>query len=59
MEIVFTADATPGIVQQLVRSLRFRTESSTFSDPRIVSFSLTDGDGGLSETLFKTVNVSA
>jgi len=57
-EVTFNANATAGIVQQLVRAMRFRTVGSTSTVQRVVSFTVTDGDGGTSNTLTKTVNVT-
>lgn len=57
LKIRFNNKMTPGRVQELVRSLRFRTAGNTNLDPRMVSFSLSDGDGGLSASQTKKVNV--
>ncbi len=57
-EVTFNAQATAAIVQQLLRSIKFRTTSSASTAQRILSFTLTDGDGGTSNTLTKTINVS-
>jgi ELWxxDGT repeat protein len=46
-------------VQELLRSLRFRTVDNTNLDPRTIEFTLTDGDGGVSATQTKTVNLTA
>jgi ELWxxDGT repeat protein len=59
LRLQFNAQMTPARVQELVRSLRFRTVNNTNLDPRIISFTLTDGDGGVSATQTKTVNVTA
>jgi hypothetical protein len=57
LKVYFNANATPAIVQALVRNIRFKTVSSTSNLPRVVTFSLTDGDGGTSNTATRTVNV--
>jgi hypothetical protein len=54
LKIRFNDKMTPGRAQELVRSLRFKTVNNTNLDPRIVSFSLTDGDGGASAVATKT-----
>ena len=56
-EVTFNGNATAGFVQQLVRALRFRTINSDSPDDRELSFRLTDGDGGISATLIKTVQI--
>ena len=56
--ITFNASATPAIVQSLIRDLRFRTVSGVGTQQRIVSLNLTDGDGGTSNTVTRTINVS-
>ncbi len=57
-EVAFNANATVGYAQQLVRALRFRTENGNSTSDRTLSFSLFDGDGGVSDTRTKTVLVS-
>jgi hypothetical protein len=44
-------------IQSLIRSVRFRTFQSTNTVARVISFHITDGDGGESNTVSKTVNV--
>jgi len=58
MAITLNADATRTIVEQLVRAIRFRTVSGTSTAQRVIEFSLTDGDGGVSNKVNKTVNVT-
>lgn len=58
LEITFNAHASRSIVEQLVRVIRFRTTDGTSTAQRVIEFSLTDGDGGLSNNATKTVNVS-
>lgn len=59
LELTLTANATPAIAQQLLRSIRFRTVDNDKLAPRIIEFTLSDGDGGTSETLTRTINVTA
>jgi ELWxxDGT repeat protein len=59
LRLRFNSQMTAARVQELVRSLRFRTVDNTNLDPRTFSFSLTDGDGGKSATQTKTVNLTA
>jgi hypothetical protein len=58
LEITLTAKATPAIVQQMLRAVRFRTVNNDKLDPRVVAFTVSDGDGGTSNTVTKTVNVT-
>ncbi len=55
--ITFNANATASIVQDLMRSIAFRTVSNTNMVMRTVEFQLSDGDGGLSNILSKTVTI--
>jgi len=57
-EVTFNAKALSGYVQQLIRAIRFRTIGSTSTTDRAISFTVTDGDGGRSVTLTKTVDVT-
>jgi ELWxxDGT repeat protein len=59
LRLQFNAQMTAARVQELVRSLRFRTFDNINLNPRIISFTLTDGDGGVSATQTKTVNITA
>lgn len=59
LEVTFNSQATPAVVQELVRALRFRTIGSTNTGSRTVALVLTDGDGGTSATATKRVTVSA
>ncbi|MEH2022998.1 DUF4347 domain-containing protein [Nostoc sp.] len=53
-------NATPTAVQALIRSISYANVSENPSTtPRLVSFVLTDGDGGTSATVSKTINVIA
>jgi hypothetical protein len=58
LEITLTFRATPEIVQQLLRAIRFRTVNNDKLDPRVINFTLSDGDGGTSTTVTKTVNMT-
>jgi trimeric autotransporter adhesin len=55
--VTFNASATKAIVQQLVRSITFRTLGGS-AGTRVLKFSVSDGDGGLSSEATKTVNVT-
>ncbi|MEH1942283.1 MAG: DUF4347 domain-containing protein [Nostoc sp.] len=58
--INFTSKATPAAIQALIRSINYANVSDNPSTtPRIVSFVLTDGDGGTSGTVLKTINITA
>lgn len=54
--VTFRNTATKAVVQQLVRSITFRTIGGT-AGTRVVKFSVSDGDGGISAEATKTVNV--
>ena len=58
LEITFNANATPGLVQHVVRGIYFRTAGGNSTAQRVIEFSLTDGDGGASNKVNKTVNVT-
>jgi len=58
LRITFNASATKAIVQLLVRNIKFKTVGATLNGSRLVTFSVTDGDGGTSNTATKTVNVT-
>lgn len=58
LAITFNSKATPAMVQQLVRSITFRTYGATVAANRFLSFQLTDGDGGASAIQTKTVITS-
>lgn len=55
--INFKPAATRAIVQQLVRSILFKTVGGA-AGTRGVQFSVADGDGGVSDVVEKTVNVT-
>ncbi len=56
--VTFNANATPLIVQTLIRNLTFKNTSAIPSTrPRTISMSLTDGDGGTSLTASKQVSI--
>jgi predicted outer membrane repeat protein len=56
--IKFTSAATPSIVQSLVRAIKFKTVSGTVKAQQLINFTLTDGDGGTSNTIQVTLNVN-
>jgi hypothetical protein len=55
--VTFNSNATKAIVQQLVRAITFKTVNGAVGS-RAVIFTVSDGDGGLSAEVTKTVNVS-
>ncbi|WP_175516907.1 hypothetical protein [Planctomicrobium piriforme] len=58
--VTLNANATPGRTQVLLRAITFNSTSDTpVTLPRTVQFKLTDGDGGTSQVLSKSVNVTA
>ena len=58
LEITFNTNATLAIVQRLTRAIRFRTLGASPAAQRLIEFSLFDGDGGASNKVNVTVNVS-
>jgi ELWxxDGT repeat protein len=58
LEISFNSAASKSIVLELLRAVRFRTVGGTSTAQRQISFTLTDGDGGVSDERIKTVNVT-
>lgn len=58
--VTLNVNATAGAVRALMRSIAFETTSSTTSTlkNRSITFRLTDGQGGVSNTLTKSVKVS-
>lgn len=58
LEFTFNSRATASVVQELLRTIRFRTISGATAGDRVISFSLSDGDGGTSAVVKKTVKVS-
>jgi len=56
--VTFNASATKAIVQQLARAITFRTTGVSPVGQRVIEFSVSDGDGGASNKVTKTVNVS-
>jgi ELWxxDGT repeat protein len=58
LEIRFNAAASTAIVQELLRAVRFRTVQGSSTAQRLVVFTLTDGDGGVSDEQTKTINVT-
>ncbi|BAY77072.1 hypothetical protein NIES25_35300 [Nostoc linckia NIES-25] len=58
--INFTSKATPTAIQAVLRSISYANISDNpATTPRTVSFVLTDGDGGASTTVSKTINLTA
>jgi len=58
--ITFTDQATPDLVQELVRSIGFANYSDRPTErDRTIAFILTDGDGGTSQPATATVTVTA
>lgn len=53
----FNAAVTSSVAQALVRAITFRTVNGA-AGSRAVNFTVSDGDGGVSEAASKTVNVS-
>ncbi len=56
-EVTFNANATPFYVQQLIRAVRFRTTSNANTSDRVLSFSVTDDLGAVSDVLTKTIDL--
>jgi hypothetical protein len=55
--VTFNANATPAVVQQLVRAITFKTVGGAAGQRKVV-FTVSDGDGGLSAEATKLVNVT-
>lgn len=55
--ITFNSNATPSIAQQLARAIAFKTVGGA-AGQRTILFTVSDGDGGLSDEALKTVNVT-
>ena len=55
--VTFTSAATPAVVQQLVRAITFKTVGGGAGQRNVV-FTVSDGDGGLSDEVSKIVNVT-
>jgi hypothetical protein len=55
--VTFNANATKAVAQQLVRAITFRTLGGS-AGPRVIRFSISDGDGATSAEATKTVNVT-
>jgi hypothetical protein len=56
--VKFKTTASVEIVQLLVRSIRFKTTATAAVGDRQIGFTLTDGNGGVSNTAIKTVTVT-
>jgi len=58
--ITLTDQATPDLVQELTRSIAFANYSdSPVEGDRTIAFTLTDGDGGTSQTVSATLTLTA
>jgi hypothetical protein len=55
--VTFTNAATQNVVRQLIRSITFKTVGGTAVQRKVV-FTVSDGDGGLSNECAKVVNVT-
>ncbi len=55
--ITFNANATRAIVQELIRTLRFRTVNGSNTLQRTITFRVSDGAGGTSDVVSRQVNV--
>ena len=55
--VTFNSSATRAIVQELIRSLAFRTVAGTSTVQRRISLKVTDGDGGTSAPVIRRINV--
>lgn len=58
LAITFNSQASRAIVEELLRTIRFRTYNGTSFQQRRIDFTLTDGKGGTSNTLSRLVNVT-
>jgi hypothetical protein len=59
LAITFNGRATLSVVQALIRSVTFRTTNGTYGANRLISFYVTDGDGGMSPIRMKTVSLGS
>ena len=60
LQIEFNDNATPAAVQAVLRNITFNNVSQNPSTlPRTVEVQLTDGDGGTSDPVTKTINVTS
>jgi hypothetical protein len=57
LKVKFHANATSSIVQALVRSITYSNFGGS-AGQRKIEFTVSDGDGGLSDVRTKTVNVT-
>jgi subtilisin-like proprotein convertase family protein len=59
LTVTFNSNATPAAVQALVRAITFQAAGTNPSTtPRIAKFQITDGDGGASAIVSKTITVN-
>jgi hypothetical protein len=57
LTVTFNANATRDLVERLVRSLRYRTVNGSVGES-VLDVTVSDGDGGTSATVTRTINVS-
>jgi hypothetical protein len=57
LQVTFNQNATTSVAQQLLRAIRFRTVDATQESQVALSFSLTDGYGGVSSPQIKRINI--
>jgi len=57
LDVYFDSDATVAIVQAVVRAVGYRNSSAIPPQTQFLDFELTDGDGGTSGVVSKTVEV--
>jgi hypothetical protein len=57
--LTLTEKANASNVQQLLRSITFRTEKTKSTEQRVINFTLSDGDGALSIPKIRRVNVAS
>jgi hypothetical protein len=55
--VTFNTSATQAVVQQLIRAITFKTVGGAAGQRKVV-FTVSDGDGGLSAEMNKTVDVT-
>ena len=56
-EVTFNALATPIMVQQLIRAIRFRTVGNIVNTQRHLSFVVADGSGSVSDAQIVNINI--
>jgi ELWxxDGT repeat protein len=58
LTISFNSLVTPAMLQELVRSIRFRTINSSFFGSRVIGVHVSDGDGGTSDSVSRTIQIA-